>query len=304
MDSAKSMGEMVGPIASVGKNSIEVRLNKGVVLGNGDGFSFVSKQGKVEGFRGDVCAGNTIRCKILPTLFAGAVLYRNINATFEKEIERQTCSREIAVNVALDFPFQNGCWNLHATAISEDGRKAEAVCKELSQKADNQERMAGMLDTQISKTAGHYRFVLSDINAPDGLPFMSASTLNNVRRTLAEKLDETPALARPLLNRQLWDLKIVPFLKKDVTYKQNVSNRLSSEVYASASTGTIEEAYELTHRKGAELMRTKYCIRHELGMCPVHQGAKGNAPLFLLNNGKRLALTFDCRNCEMTVTEA
>ena len=304
MEAAKSMGEMIGTVASVGKGSIEVRLNKGVVLGNGDGFSFVSRQGKVEGFRGDVCSGGTIRCKILPTLFAGAVLYRNINAAFEKEIERQACTREISVHVTMDFPFKNNCWNLHATAISEDGRKATDICSDLGQKADNQERMAGMLDTQIGKSTGHYRFVLSEVNAPDGLPFMSASALNGIRRTLAEKLDKTPAIARPLLQRQLEGLQTVPLTGSDVTYKQNVSNRLSADVYASAGAGIIEEAYEISHRKGVELMRTKYCIRHELGMCPVHQGAKGSAPLFLLNNGKRLALNFDCRNCEMTVTEA
>jgi putative protease len=211
MDAAKSMGEMIGTIASIGRNSIEVRLNKGIVLGNGDGFSFVSRQGKVEGFRGDVCSGNTIRCKILPTLFVGAVIYRNINAAFEKEIERQACVREISVNVTLDFLFMNGSWSLCATAISEDGRRTEAICSDLTQKADNQERMAGMLDTQIGKAAGHYRFVLSDVNAPDGLPFMSASALNNVRRTLAEKLDETAAIARPLLNRKLDGLKIASF---------------------------------------------------------------------------------------------
>jgi putative protease len=304
MDSAKSMGEQVGTVAAIGKGIIEVRLNKGVMLGNGDGFSFVSRQGKVEGFRGDVCSGNTIRGKILPTLFAGAVLYRNINAAFEKEIERQVCAREISVNVTLDFIYKDGLWCLHADAISEDGRIVEAVCEDLEQKADNQERMAGMLGTQIGKTAGHYRFILSEVNAPDGLPFMSASALNNVRRTLAENLDNTPAIARPLLNRKLEGLQMAPFWRDDVTYKQNVSNRLSAEVYASAGVGNIEDAYELSHRKGAELMRTKYCIRYELGLCPVHQNAKQSAPLFLVNNGKRLALTFDCRNCEMTVTEA
>ena len=36
-------------------------------------------------------------------------------------------------------------------------------------------------------------------------------------------------------------------------------------------------------------------------MCPVHQKAKDSGPLFLLNNGQRFALHFDCRNCEMTV---
>ena len=51
-------------------------------------------------------------------------------------------------------------------------------------------------------------------------------------------------------------------------------------------------------------MRTRYCIRYELGLCPVHQGAKPTGPLFLLNNGRRLTLGFDCAACEMTVAEA
>ena len=304
MDAAKSMGEMIGTVTSVGKSSIEVRLGKGVVLGNGDGFSFVSKFGKVEGFRGDVCSGNTIKCKILPSLFVGAVLYRNINAAFEKEIERQSCSREIGVSVTLDFPFCDGHWAMHARAVSEDGRKVECVSEPTAQKADNQERMAGMLESQICKSTGHYHFALSAVNATEGLPFMSASALNGIRRALAEQLDQTPAIARELLNRPLDGLQTAPFTDRNVTYKQNVANRLSTEMYASAGVGSIEEAYELSHRKGAELMRTKYCIRYELGLCPVRQGAKQSAPLFLLNNGKRFALHFDCRRCEMTVTEA
>ena len=160
-----------------------------------------------------------------------------------------------------------------------------------------------MLKTQIDKATGHYRFALAEVNATDGLPFMSASVLNGIRRTLAEKLDKTAAIAKPLLNRQLEGLQTAPFMERNVTYKQNVSNHLSAEVYASAGAGAIEDAYELSHRKGVELMRTKYCIRYELGLCPIRQDAKQSAPLFLVNNGKRLALHFNCRNCEMTVSE-
>ena len=36
-------------------------------------------------------------------------------------------------------------------------------------------------------------------------------------------------------------------------------------------------------------------------MCPVHQGAPETGPLFLVNNGRRLRLGFDCKACEMTV---
>jgi hypothetical protein len=39
-------------------------------------------------------------------------------------------------------------------------------------------------------------------------------------------------------------------------------------------------------------------------MCPKYHGAKPGKSLFLLNNGQRFALGFDCRNCEMTVSEA
>jgi putative protease len=51
-------------------------------------------------------------------------------------------------------------------------------------------------------------------------------------------------------------------------------------------------------------MRTKYCIRYEIGICPKYQGGKASGQLYLLNNGQRFALHFDCKSCEMTVTEA
>jgi putative protease len=74
---------------------------------------------------------------------------------------------------------------------------------------------------------------------------------------------------------------------KDATYKNNISNHLSESAY----------------RNGIELMRTRYCIRFELGLCPVHQGAKDTGPLYLLNNGQRFGLKFDCKNCEMVLIQ-
>ena len=303
MDAAKSMGEPVGTVTSIGKGEIRIQAAKGVSLNNGDGFSFVSRQGKVEGFRGDVCAGNSIRCKIVPTLFVGAALYRNINTAFEREIERQACTREILVETALSFKSEGKRWGLDAYAVTEDGRKVTLSIDAGEVKADNQERMSGLIATQIEKSVGHYRFRLGKVTAPQGLPFMPSSTLNAVRRSLAELLDEIPCKAIPMLNRPLCTPAAI-FPDGKVSYKQNVSNRLSEGVYRSSGAASIEKAYELTHKDGAELMRTKYCIRHELGLCPIHQGAKDSGPLFLVNNGQRFALHFDCRNCEMTVTLA
>ena len=90
---------------------------------------------------------------------------------------------------------------------------------------------------------------------------------------------------------------------------------LSAAEFSSLPLGAVPSSAELSslsfrpERSGVEkspgpLMRTRYCIRYELGMCPKYQGAKPSGPLFLVNNGRRLALGFDCAACEMTVDKA
>ena len=102
MDAPKSMGEFVGTVRSVraerGGCSIVLSPADGVRLGNGDGFAFAGRGGIV-GFRGDVCEGNTIRCKPVEGLKAGTKLYRNINSAFERELERNMPRREIGVTL-------------------------------------------------------------------------------------------------------------------------------------------------------------------------------------------------------------
>ena len=306
MDAAKSMGEVIGTVTDLNrdKSSLTLRFsNRDIKLCNGDGFSFVSKDGSVEGFRGDVCNGNTVRCKSNPALFIGAKIYRNISASFEKELERNSCTREIPATVSIACTLSEGQWRVNATALSEDGRKAETIFDAGDQAAVNHARMMDMLTGQISKSTGTFRFHIGEITAPDGLPFMSAAAINSIRRELAEFLESQPCNRRDLLMRTWDEKKAESYPQQKVSYKQNISNRLAAGVYRAAGAETGEKAYELTHKEGVELMRTKYCIRFELGLCPVHHKVKDSGPLFLLNNGRRFALHFDCRNCEMTVTD-
>ncbi len=305
MDAAKSMGEEIGTVRSAGRDGIIVDLcRKDIILGNGDGFSFVARDGSVTGFRGDVCNGNSIRCRTVDGIFSGARLFRNINAAFEKELDRQPCIREIPVDVKLEFLGEDGTWIVKALAETADGRRTAVSIEAGDQTASNRDRMAEMFRTQIGKTAGHYHFTLTGLPAEGSLPFMSASSLNGIRRALAEKLDTIPCIKKEILRRDIEVLQWEKKLSKDLSYKYNVSNRLSGSVYRMAGAEVIEPAYELAHQAHAELMRTRYCIRFELGICPKHHKVKDSGPLFLLNNGQRFALHFDCRNCEMTVTES
>ena len=309
MDAAKSMGEEIGRIDGISrdKSVLTVRPSKkGIVLNNGDGFSFIARNGDVCGFRGDICEGFTIKGKNIPEIYNGAIVYRNINSAFEKELEKNSCVRMLAVTVNLEFIRRNEGWMLKASAKSEDGRSISSIYDAGNQEANNQERILEIIKGQIGKNAGIYSFRTGDILFSDCLPFMSASFLNAVRRDLAEKLDAIPCGRKDLLLRNLENADKGGFVfpQKKTSYKNNISNRLSQTVYMSCGAESTEPAYELSHVDGAELMRTKYCVRYELGMCPKHHGCRNIGPLYLLNNGQRFVLYFDCRNCEMTLSEA
>jgi putative protease len=68
----------------------------------------------------------------------------------------------------------------------------------------------------------------------------------------------------------------------------------------------VDPAYEMEAHEGVQVMRTKYCIKYELGLCQKHpDGSRSTAtfrePLYLANGNNKLRLEFDCKNCEMIV---
>lgn len=237
-------------------------------------------------------------------------------------------------------------YSLKINAVSQDGRSVKLEREAGHNAAENPERMRGMFATQISKATGIYSFTLRslEVETPDGsLPFLPTSALNTIRRDLAAALEEMPCRAIPLLVNQASSRTgnaEYPVLEPDVlsqvqdiqettsngphlSYKANIANHIARKIYMSLGASRTDDAFEISHRPDAELMRTKYCIRYELGLCPVHQAGRQhgranhtsgmvNPPipssrktnLYLTNNGKRYHLAFDCANCEMVVKVA
>ncbi|MDE7126429.1 MAG: U32 family peptidase [Bacteroidales bacterium] len=325
MDAAKSMGEEIGTVSGLNKahtsfTILPAKENTGrkgkeggrdVVLSNGDGLSFVSRSGEVTGVRADVCNGLAVQCKASPELYNGAKIFRNFSIAFEKAIESSPCRRLIDVHLALSranagengSPDQGMTFPMKLKAVSEDGREASVQIPS-GTAAENQDRMLSMFTAQLSKTSGIYSFIFEEI--PEGiiLPLMPASAINAIRRTLSEQLDTMPCNAVPLyISRSIQQPHEATDRIDVLDYRANISNKAAEAFYSRAGLQVKESAYELTHRDKAELMRTKYCIRHELGLCPRQRRGNDNSPLFLTNNGRRLTLGFDCRNCEMTVSE-
>ena len=318
-DKPKGMGECVGTVRSIrpaGRDAVDITLDPvkggsgGLVLANGDGFAFATGE-DIIGFRGDVCQGNVIRSKTVPQLRPGMELYRNISVDFERMLDRNRCRRLLDVRLrvqvaSIPAPEGNPAWQLELSGASEGGRTVSLSRSFDAPAAADPDRMRALFRAQLEKTAGEYAFRLADapqdavgagIDAPDGLPLLAASVLNGLRRDVAAALDTLPCGRRPLQEGRLSD---APLPAKELTYKANVANSLARATYLEKGASKVDAAYELARPAGAELMRSQYCIRHELGLCRHHQAE----PLFLINNGRRLALGFDCSTCEMTVREA
>lgn len=323
-DSAKGMGEEIGTVSwiSPGKTSFRISPAGPSSLNNGDGLSFVARNSSVIGFRADVCNGTEIRCKAVPELFIGARIFRNMDTAFEKELENNTPVREIPVSLDMTVIHGEDGSRMAVTAVSEDGRTVSGIFDGGKENASNQERMRSLFISQLSKSTGIYRFSLEGIHDECGgdpvLPFLPVSSLNAVRRGMAAELDRMPVKCLPLMNRTgsctVPGISGPAAVPAEVSYKANVSNHISGQVYAGHGAETVEKAFELSHRKDAELMRMKYCIRYELGICPVNPAgagtrhschilpaSAGRARLYLENNGQRFPLLFDCAECEMAV---
>ena len=287
---AEGGGEYVGTVSRLTRDGFVLEpASAGIQLANGDGFTFEGG-----GFRADVCEGFTVHCKQVEGLVPGVKLYRNISAAFERQLDAAKPIREIAVRLSVSIK-ENG---ISLKAVSEDGRVVQYTAPVSADMANQPERMLETVKNQLEKRSGQYAFAVSDLTAEGDVPFMPASFLNGIRRSLADQLEQLPVKPLPLREGT-----VDPAFKAPETldYKANVANSADRAFYAARGTNQMEQAYELSHRPGAELMRTKYCIRHQLGLCPKQGKAKKAEPLFLRNGKERLQLDFHCAECEMTV---
>ena len=304
-DAAKSMGEEIGTVENVSpkKDSFNIRpAFKGLVLNNGDGLCFIDGSGAIWGFRADVCNGMSVKCKRIDELRNGVRIFRNIDVAFEKSVANARISRLLRADIGIVSEKTGDGFRLSVTAVSEDGRKVSRTFDFSGDEADNTARMKEMMTAQLSKSSGIFQFSVTGI-VGDSLPFLPASSINAIRRTVAEALSETDCRSIPLYLAPVPES--LPEVDGNVSYKDNVSNSVARALYERMGASEIEPAYELSHRPGAELMRTKYCIKYQLGLCPV-QSSSGPAGSYrgglrLVNNGRTFPLEFDCAACEMIV---
>ena len=322
-DGAKYLGEFIGTVTGTGTNKYGQlhftykATNKNITITNGDGLCFVTPKGEILGARANTCNGNMVATTEKLSIPANSKLYRNFNILFEKELEKNPPRRTIMVELQMS---QHG-EEYSITAKTEEGITTSYTIAGGADIAQNPSMAIENIKKQLGKSAGIFNFTVTGIDVAQA-PFLAASTLNGIRREMAQQLEEeiqkhTTAI-RESASRQFMENKAAARklpVKEKLTYLANCSNSLSKGVYTSLGAKEIAPAYELQQQPQAELMRTKYCIKYELGLCPNYKtkwaqdkNYKDNLasisftePLYLLNGKNRLELKFDCKNCEMLV---
>ena len=299
----KSVGEPIGHIKEVGRGYITVSSPKS--LHNGDGLCYIDESGLLQGFRVNKVEGTRLYLKEMPrTLRPRTPLFRNYDQEFERLLSRPSAERRIPVSMRLyEVPFG------FALTLTDDCKHQATVTLTCEKEPARTEQRAG-IEAQLSKlggtilVAGHV-----DIDFTDNW-FIPSSMVADMRRRAVEAYEH--------MSKSTWSnsqfanhkSKTTPTVSSPVgplTYLANIANRRAQEFYQARSTEKVAPAFELSAPKGATLMFCRHCLRYAMGWCPRQGGAKSpfREPYTLVSaDGRRFALSFDCKQCIMTVKEA
>ncbi len=252
----------MGTITGMGKDFFRMRQSHD--LQNGDGLCFFTKQSELAGFRVDRVDKDKIYPNNMTGLEVGTPLYRNHDMAFSRILKKSSAHRRIAVK--MDFTQENTLIRLNVR--DEDGMQAEAIREVLFQFPRDPSRAREQIETHLSSTGNTPYQIARLAIRPQQPGYISISILNSIRRDVLETLTRIRLEKYP---RQTIQLKPnnIPYPVKTLDFHANVLNEHARQFYARHGTEITEEAFEtLSDTVGKTVMTTRYCIRHQLDLCP------------------------------------
>jgi len=293
IDTPKSIGEMIGKVEKVGRNCFEIAGD--VELHNADGICFFDGDNNLQGTVINCVEGRKVYPQKMNGITTGVVIYRNHDHAFHKLIEKKFAERKVALAMQL-HETPDG---IALEGKDEDGNCATVpkVCeKRPAQKAKSAKET---ICTQLTKL-GSTIFECSDLeNELAEIYFFPVSALNELRRNLVEAI-----LKERLKNRPVRKVGIkknnVPYPETCLDYTGNVFNEKAKEFYQRHGVKEISLAAETgLDLTGRMVMKTKYCVRGQLGLCTGDSAAE---ELVLIDeDGNRFELRFRCPDCGMDI---
>lgn len=260
----KSTGEYIGEAVGTTGNALRVRLADGIVLHNGDGLCFGDQGFAINRIEGSLIFPNTT--SVLPLLQGRkTALYRNLDTEFVRSLHAE---RHIPIGILFRETADGFALRLGDT---------ECTFAYPHEPAKNAERAIESIRTQLAKL-GDTPFVAQRIEIQSAPWFIPIGQLNEWRReTVQHLITHLQTANRPVPDQRL---------QRD-----------------SGMTDTLRTMQAAQRDTSYPLMTCRYCLLHEMGHCR-KLSPMPNEPRYLrLRNNTIVALTFDCRNCQMLINK-
>lgn len=303
-DSPKSIGEQVGQVVRVGRDSFAY---SGTALHNGDGLVIDGVGFRLNRFDPDrqLCYpldGQKVCAQLRP----GQRVFRNLDVEFEKLLAKPSATRVIAVEMDYDAAPDH----LHLHLRSEDGVEAEAVlegqyaCAEKPQTANIQTRLTKLGDTVLRALR---------VTIADNHLFVPSSHLAELRRLGVRHLLEEREKMQTQVRKSFCahdyakcaeSLSATGILPEG--YLTNVLNGEARAMLQKMGVQNIADAFETQQTKEGIVMQTRHCLKYAFGQCPRYPnhaperllapGVKIGSGLVLKIGNRKFFLKFGCKN--------
>lgn len=298
IDSPKWIGRKIGSVKAIKGKSIVVKTTE--QLNNGDGLGFFDASGRYNGFRVNRVEGNAIFPASEVIVQPGDVLYRNRDKKRDDLMSGSTAVRTIEIDSTLRR-VDDCCIALKLS--DSKGHMAECIaeCEVASSRTPQlqaRERVLRKTGDTIYRVA-----TLTDLIPDDS--FVAASVLADLRRKTIAALDDVRRSTYVFDYRRQEKTDIDSFRDDPLDRHDNVANRLSRQFYSDHGIEVSELAAEVEmpdRSLDQRVMKTRYCLRRELGAClKTPQRDRLPSPLFLRATGVDYRLDFACKECSMSV---
>lgn len=291
-ETPKSKGEYMGRVKFVSRNYFTVT---GKDFNNGDGACFVSKNGKLCGFRVNRVEGNRIFPQTMPQVETGDELYRNYDCDFERQLSRPDVARRLKIKLY----FSDSDDGFVLRAMDETG--CETVLEKTVAKDVARSPQRENIISQLKKW-GNTPYEVEEVFVEmQNEWFVPSSLLSDMRRMLCDKM--TQGKMSRHCEEKFVNGGDVEYVFQSLDYRGNVSNAYARKFYKEHGVKDIAPAYELAPVEKATVMFCKHCIKYSMGWCSKSGGTSPyKEPYYIVSgDGRRFKLHFDCKECMMRV---
>ncbi len=292
--SPQSIGEYIGRIHTLNARSFTIDNYK--EMNSGDGICFFDKEGQLKGTQIFMARDKEFFFETNEGLWVGAKVYRNYDNSFNKKLKGSRISRKIGVQMELE----GGVDGLILSLKDEDDICVKNRSTMLFEPAKDPEQSLITIKKQISRLGETEFEALSlEINLST-IPFVPVKDLNSFRRDTIDLLRKERLLKYPAnIIEHKPNNALYP--QKKLNYNANVLNSNAKKFYKQHGVTEIHDAVEKGRvNKNTILMKTRYCLFHDLGKC---DNGKNKVEGYFLSDdkGRKFRIRTDCSMCEMEI---